>query len=205
MIISFGTLITMHFDLENIYHIYNRGNDKQTVFFNRDNYLYFLKKLRKYILPHCEILDYCLMPNHFHLLVYTDERVDEELSHNSITKNKLSEGVRLLLSSYAKGINIQEGKTGNLFQQKTKAKCVTGDISYADVCFHYIHQNPKLARLVSKMEDWEFSSFCDYAGLRNGTLSNQELAYRLLGLNKNSFYQDSYNAVISDDSIFNIF
>lgn len=81
MINSFGTLITTHFASENIYHIYNRGNDKQLIFFNRDNYLYFLKKLRKYIFPHCEILDYCLMPNHFHLLVYADERVEEELSN----------------------------------------------------------------------------------------------------------------------------
>ncbi|MDB5014704.1 MAG: transposase [Daejeonella sp.] len=197
---------TMHFTPNNIYHIYNRGNDKQMVFFKRENYLYFLKKVRKYVLPHCDILSYCLMPNHFHIVVYTDERIEEPFN-NQITKNKLSEGIRLLLSSYTKGINVQEGKTGNLFQQKTKAKCITDNFSknYPEVCFHYVHQNPRTAKLVSKLEDWEFSSFKDYAGLREGTLSNQELAFELLNLSKIDFYEDSYNVILSDADLTLIF
>jgi len=197
----------MHFTPNNIYHIYNRGNDKQMVFFKRENYLYFLKKVRKYILPHCEVLSYCLMPNHFHFVVFTDERIEEPTRDSQITTNKLSEGIRLLLSSYTKGINVQEGKTGNLFQQKTKAKCLTEDLNmhYSEVCFHYVHQNPRTAKLVVKMEDWEFSSFKDYTGLRKGTLCNQKIAYDLLNLNKVNFYQDSYNAIVSDQDLISIF
>ena len=53
------------------------------------------------------------------------------------------------------------------------------------------------------MEDWEYSSFKDYCGLRKGTLCNQELAYRLLNLDKKKFYEDSYK-IIGDDDIKNI-
>ena len=114
----------MDFIKNNIYHIYNRGNNKQVIFFSERNYIYFLQKVRKYITPHCDIFAYVLMPNHFHLLIRADERTEKELAHLPITKNVLSEGVRLLLSSYTKGINQQEGRSGNLIQQKTKSKCV---------------------------------------------------------------------------------
>jgi len=47
-------------------------------------------------------------------------------------------------------------------------------------CFHYIHQNPWKAGLVSKMENWKYSSFSDFAGFRDGTLCNKQLALELL-------------------------
>jgi putative transposase len=51
------------------YHFYNRGNNRQAVFMERDNYLYFLKGIKKYLLAHVDVLAYCLMPTHYHLLV----------------------------------------------------------------------------------------------------------------------------------------
>jgi len=60
----------MQFATDHIYHIYNRGNNAQPIFFSRENYLFFLKKVRKHILPHADILAWCLMPNHFHFMVY---------------------------------------------------------------------------------------------------------------------------------------
>ncbi|MDD4236020.1 MAG: hypothetical protein PHF99_08405, partial [Bacteroidales bacterium] len=53
-----------------IYHIYNQGNNRRRIFLIRENYLFFLKKIETYILPYADILAYCLMPNHFHLMVY---------------------------------------------------------------------------------------------------------------------------------------
>jgi putative transposase len=99
----------------------------------------------------------------------------------------LSEGIRLLLSSYTKGINKQENRTGNLIQQKTKSKCVYDasnfdEKGYAETCFYYIHQNPLRAGITHKIEDWYYSSYRDYAGLRNGTLCNQRLAKQILDL-----------------------
>ena len=59
------------------------------------------------------------------------------------------------------------------------------------------------AKLDEKMEDWAYSSFKDYCGLRKGTLCNQEMAFRLLELDKKKFYEDSYK-IIGDDDIKNI-
>lgn len=55
----------MHFEPNAIYHIYNQGNNRQQVFFREENYLYCLRKMRKYLLPYGDLLCYCLMPNHF--------------------------------------------------------------------------------------------------------------------------------------------
>jgi putative transposase len=195
----------MNFQPDTIYHIYNRGNQQQTIFFRRENYIYFLEKIRKYILPNCNMLCWCLMPNHFHFLVYTNERSAQLLPKATIPIQYLSEGIRLLLSSYAKGIQKQEGFKGNLFQQKTKAKTVSSiNVNYALTAFHYIHQNPYKAHIVSKMEGWEFSSFSDYAENRNGTICDKQLAINLLDLNMKYFYKESYN-VIPEDYIKMIF
>ncbi len=195
----------MNFQPNTIYHIYNRGNQQQPIFFSRDNYLYFLHKVRKYIVPRCSILNWCLMPNHFHFLIYTTEQSAMFLTNTIIPAQQLTEGIRLLLSSYTKGIQKQQAFTGNLFQQKTKAKCVSDQKgSYALTAFHYIHQNPYTAGLVPKMEDWEFSSFPDYINKRNGTICNKELAAELLDLDNRHFYEESYS-VISDNNIKMIF
>lgn len=149
----------MHLTEGNCYHIYNRGNQKQTLFFSEDNCIYFLKKVNQYISPTADILSWCLMPNHFHLLIHANERSVEPIQHGSLQCQRFSNGIRMLLSSYTKAINKQEGKTGNLFQQKTKAKeILRTDEWQLLIAFHYIYQNPLKAKLVSKMEDWRFSS-----------------------------------------------
>lgn len=195
----------MHFEPENLYHIYNRGNNQQTIFHSRENYLYFLNKVHKYISPRCAILAWCLMPNHFHFLVHTDEDSCMPLAKAVIQTQHLTEGIRLLLSSYSKGINKQRQKTGNLFQQKTKAKCIDDDEKNYDItAFHYIHQNSIRAGLVQKIEEYEFSSFPDYIKIRNGSLCNKVLAYKLLDLNDATLYAESYQMLEANliDKIF---
>src|SRR5688572_20112195 len=109
----------MHFISGNVYHIYNRGINKQVIFFNERNYNFFLYKLRKHLYPHCSILAYCLMPTHFHLMIKADERSEVLINHVLINQNVISNGMRHLLSSYSKSINKQESRSGNLFQQNT--------------------------------------------------------------------------------------
>jgi putative transposase len=97
-----------------------------------------------------------------------------------------------MLRSYTRAINIQENRTGGLFREETKAICLNEirgissnwytdfgvtfmnvqipKFQYMQVCFDYIHNNPIKAGLVKNREDWEFSSFADIIGLRNGTL-----------------------------------
>ena len=103
----------------------------------------------------------------------------------------LSKSIGKTLSSYTQAINIQNKTTGSLFQKKTKAKCLT-DLpvnateflitDYLINCLNYIHLNPLEAKLVSRLENWPYSSWLDYYGSRNGGLCNRESAIRLLGL-----------------------
>ena len=110
-----------------------------------------------------------------------------------------------MLSSYTQAINKQEKRTGSLFSQNTNAKLISNiSNQYDQICFHYIHQNPLKSNLVTKMEDWEYSSFKDYCGLRNGSLVNKEMGIQRLKLNMPTFMEDSYRN-INDDEIQNIF
>ena len=99
----------MQFEPNNIYHIYNRVNNSQILFFNRENYLFFLQKVKTYITPFSDILARCLMPNHFHLMVYVNcveieisEQVTE--SHQLTRKRILNDSISILLRSYVRAI-----------------------------------------------------------------------------------------------------
>ena len=198
----------MNFIPDNLYHIYNQGNNQQNIFFDKDDYLIFLREVRKLLLPHCEIVAYCLMPNHFHLMVYTDERVEVLIKQGGLMIDKLTNGMRKLLSGYARIYNKKYSRTGSLFRQKTKYKLLSNDrilsnhslsdSDYCCNCFHYIHQNPWRANLVNRMEDWDYSSFKDYAGLRNGSLCNKKLAEKYCSYNPKDFMKESYRDLTDD-------
>lgn len=83
----------MHFESDHIYHVFNRGNNSQKIFFTRENYLFFLEKISTYITPFTDILAWCLMPNHFHLMIYIKQvevEISEQLTSNmAITKKRL--------------------------------------------------------------------------------------------------------------------
>ncbi|GLU53180.1 transposase [Dyadobacter frigoris] len=188
----------MEFKPNTLYHVYNRGNNKQKIFFNYGNYLFFIKKIEKHLLPHCDLLAYCLMPNHFHFLNEPKEKTEEK---------EINKAFQIMLSSYSQAINKQQNRTGSLFQQHTKAKMLeTENPLYAEICFHYIHQNPSKAGLVKEIERWEFSSVREYALLGNEKLCNQEKAHLLLNIPKdgNEFLELS-RQVLSEEMIERIF
>jgi len=190
----------MNITPNHIYHVYNRGNNKQPLFFNRDNYLYFLRKVKTHLHLVCDILAYCLMPNHFHFLIYMNEESAKIATQKSagIQVSKFSNGLRTLLSSYTRGVNIQQERTGTLFAQNTFVKATFGGKitdDYAVWCFRYIHQNPVKVGLVNPPEEWEFSSYPDFNGKRNGTLCNQKLAADLLDFELNEFFEFSGVAI----------
>src|ERR1043166_5237686 len=107
----------MYFEPDNAYHIYNRGNNKQYLFFKPENYAYFLEKTKQQVLPCCEMLCWCLMPNHFHFMIYaTDKSVKERKSFGGKTMQELPYRIGVLLSSYSQAINNQNRTTGSLFQ-----------------------------------------------------------------------------------------
>lgn len=192
----------MQFETGYIYHIYNQGNNRQRIFFDRENYLFFLKKMRVHLLPYCDILAYCLMPNHFHWMIrvktLTVGVTQSDADGKDAKERNINDSIGLLLRSYTQAINKQQKRTGKLFREKTKAECINcpGSIApsfyntsggtqipidnpekeYLQVCFNYIHRNPVKADLVNDSVDWEFSSARDYADLRKGSLVNKEIA-----------------------------
>lgn len=192
----------MQFEEGHIYHIYNQGNNRQKIFFDRENYLFFLRKMRIYLLPYVDILAWCLMPNHFHIMVLVNKVTvgvaSSDTDGGKLKMRTLNDSIGIMLRSYTNAINKKYNRSGKLIREKTKAECITCTFGitpsfyntssgtqiniidpkkqYPEMCFHYIHQNPLRAGLVKNALDWEFSSARDYAGLRNGKLINRELA-----------------------------
>ena len=188
----------MDFKTGHFYHIYNRGNNSQKVFFNRENYLFFLRKMKKNINSFASIISWCLMPNHFHILVYVIHDEIEIENNDLLFKDSktikiqtLNQSLGVLLSSYTRAIQKQEKITGSLFQKRTKAKLIFDEIkiepaywntafgtlinipegkSYLQTCVEYIHQNPVYSGLVKSASNWEYSSYRDFVGLRDGKL-----------------------------------
>ncbi|WBL22845.1 transposase [Zunongwangia sp. HRR-M8] len=90
------------------YHIYNRGNNGENLFIEDRNYPFFLSLVQKHIIPIAEIHAYCLLKNHFHLLIKT-------LNADSIV---LSKSFSNLFNAYAKAINKAYNRNGSLFQDR---------------------------------------------------------------------------------------
>ncbi|MDB9519094.1 transposase [Roseofilum reptotaenium CS-1145] len=145
------------------YHVYNRGNDRQPIFYNRDNYLYFLRQFRRYFIqPRAlDLVAYCLMPNHYHFLVYLHQA-------------NFSKRMQRFALSYTKTMNNRYKRVGSLFQGRFQAILVDSDRYLANLT-RYIHLNPVRANLVESAADWEFSSYPEYLQLRRGTLPQCEI------------------------------
>ncbi len=128
----------MQFEEGFLYHIYNQGNNKQKIFFNDDNYTFFLQKIRKYILPYADILAWCLMPNHFHLMVFVkklgvsqrhaefDTRTLKKLGasqrRTEFGDRTFNSSIGIMLMAYTKAFNKQNNRTGKLFREKNKSR-----------------------------------------------------------------------------------
>jgi putative transposase len=130
------------------------------------------------------------MPNHFHIIIQANEKsVTERMSFGGKPMQEFAYRIGILLSSYSQAINKQNNTTGSLFQQKSKAKILAEQIegrqeSYLENCFFYVHNNPREAGFIKKLNEWQWSSYLDYIGVRNGTLCNKQLFFELTGLTK---------------------
>ncbi|MHC5542925.1 transposase [Singulisphaera rosea] len=153
---------TVTFQAGHYYHVYNRGVNRNDIFFERENYLFFLQRLRHSLVNKgVDVISYCLMPNHYHLLVLLN--VDD-----------LGSLMHPLLISYTKAVNKRFGRVGTLFQGGFQAIHVDGE-EYLIHLSRYIHPNPVKAGLVQHPEDWEFSSYQEFVGKRSGTLPRPEV------------------------------
>ena len=153
------------------YHIYNRGNNKEVIFFNKENYIYFLRLFKKYIPEVAEVHSYCLLPNHFHFLIkIKDEQELNEKYKQDVTK--LHQPFANLFNAYTKAINKEQNRTGSLFQRNFKKTLITDNTQLQNTVI-YINTNSNHHGI----EDYKKYKFCSYQGLilDRPTLVNKSL------------------------------
>ena len=162
------------------YHVFNRGVEKRSLFLDRRGYKRLLETLiyyqqinppSKFSLSHkrttnvskmVEVVSYCLMPNHFHLLL------------KQVTENGISTFLRKSLNSYTKYFNIKYERVGPLFQGQFKAVRIETDEQLIHVS-RYIHLNPVVGHLVKNLRSYEWSSYAEYLGEKNGICDKREV------------------------------
>ena len=168
---------------DTVYHIFNHANGNENIFVKTENYYYFLKKYAEYIYPIAETYAYCLMGNHFHLMV--EIRSEEELKKYFLTKKPdltgfenlsglLSQQFSNFFNAYTKAFNLQQNRRGSLFQRPFKRKPVL-DESYFTELIVYIHNNPVKHGFVNNILDWEHSSFHSYLSQKQSKLNRRYL------------------------------
>ena len=129
------------------YHIYNRVPDGMRLFNSKENYRYCRKLLRKNALKYdVNIIAYCLMPNHYHMLVFQNR------------EESLSKYISVMFNAYVQAFNKQYHRKGPLFTDRFKNIAVEREEYLYQLC-RYIHLNPVKANLVKNPEDWEFSDY----------------------------------------------
>ncbi len=193
-----------------ITHIYNRGNNKEKIFFDEQDYKAFLfrlglalgfegKELNKenlLSLPYSRVRitdtnkkdfklhAFCLMPNHFHLLI-------EQKRDTSISKL-----ISKTCTSYAKYINQKYKKVGHVFQDKFKAVQIQDDEQLMWTS-SYIHINPVKDGLVKKPSQYKWSSYKDYAENRNLPIVHTDLLKSTFGTK--DFEKETLNYLKNED------
>jgi REP element-mobilizing transposase RayT len=129
-----------------IYHATIRGNRRGLVFLGEDDYLLFLRLLRRVVVRfEWELHAYCLMPNHYHLLF-------------TIPEPNLSAGMCLLNGHYARAFNEIHGLTGHVFERRFHSGLVRTE-EHMIVVSAYIALNPVLARHCDRPEQYRWSSY----------------------------------------------
>jgi len=162
-------------EAEQTYHIFNRGIDGQPVFFEPAHYYHFLRLLRRYIVPCCAVFAYCLLPNHFHLLVSTLAVEQEEEK----PRNAYTQAFSNLFNAYTKAINKQRARTGSLWQRPFRRTVITQH-EYFLKLIHYIHANPVHHGLAQTIDAWAFSSYSTYLS-QQPTALQQEKGLAIIG------------------------
>jgi len=144
---------------DSFFHVYARGINKSKIFLDESDYLFFLGLFNRYLSPDekknsaglsypnfynkVDLLAYCLMPNHFHLLVF------QRQSH------ELTACMQSIMTSYSRFFNTKYKRTGPLFESRFRASLISDDI-YLEHISRYIHLNPR------DWEDYEYSSLPYY-------------------------------------------
>ena len=147
---------------EHYYHIYNSGVNNGLLFNNEDDMHYFLQLVEKHLTSKVDILCYCLMSNHFHMVVQiiSDEK-------------EASQAFSDLFDAYSKAFHKQNSGTGALFELPFKRVAIEDEASLKNLVL-YIHKNPEHHGIVQDFGDYKFSSFNAFIRNEQSLISNKK-------------------------------
>lgn len=161
------------------HHIIDRGYLKKQIFLDPNDYKYFLDLLWEICKSHCLIIHaYCLMPNHFHLLLQNPLQ-------------NISKAMHLLLLRYALYFNKKYKQKGKVFERQFLSPLIDTENYLLTVC-KYIHRNP-IDILVNNLDDWHWSSYRYY--INKSLIKPYSLETSLI---KNKFSEDNSCKSFSD-------
>ena len=191
--------------LENgYYHLYNRGIEKRTIFLDDRDYKVFLHFLKRYLktpsldevrpcwrsdlYKEIQLLAFCLMPNHFHLLVKQN------------TRTTITEFMRRLGNAYVKYFNDRYERVGGLFQGRYKGVLVESKIDILHIS-RYVHRNPLPGP--TPLENYPYSSYADYLERRNTSWVHPEevIAYFKTAQTLNPDDKRTYQDFVENDDV----
>lgn len=152
-------------DYGKTYHIYNKGINGENIFRHPDHYSKFLWLYEKYIDPVANTYAWCLLGNHFHLLIQIKEREkikicygDEETAQRQFDKNLISRQFSHFFNAYSQSFNTHTNRTGGLFHTPFKRKPVE-ESEYFTSLVYYIHHNPVKHGFCERIQEYPWSSY----------------------------------------------
>jgi|JI7StandDraft_1071085.scaffolds.fasta_scaffold29963_6 putative transposase len=171
-----------------IYHIYSRANGFEKLFYKPHHFRYFMTKYHLHISPIAETYSYCLMPNHFHMVIKIKsvEAINACLSEKLLcptpaakSLNEKQHRSRILiqqfsnfLNAYSKALNLMIQRRGSLFMTPIRRKRIH-DERYFRATVVYVHLNPCKAGLCKRPGDWPYSSYRELLEDGEGLLNRQ--------------------------------
>ena len=163
---------------DNYYHIYNCGINGENLFRDEENYEYFLRLYDKYINLIADTYAWCLMKNHFHLLI----KIKDLSGFGNLTgldnnNNKIKPPHQYfsnLFNAYSKAINKRYSRHGSLFERPFKRKLIDNE-EYLQTVVVYIHNNPVHHGFVNHVADWPWSSYVSYISSEPTKLKRNEV------------------------------
>jgi len=148
------------------YHVYNRGCNRERIFVNAGNYEFLMRRAKSFLTDYpLRVIAYCLMPNHYHFLLYPEE------------DGVLSRFTQRLFNSYTQAFNKQQERSGTLFQGRAKSILVDTEEYIIHLC-RYIHLNPVRGGLVTHPGEWLYSNYLEWVDQRESTLVDQAFVRR---------------------------
>lgn len=172
---------------EMIFHIFNRGINGAKVFFEEKNYHYFLKQYSRYVHPLVHTYAYCLLGNHFHILikVRSGEHIRSVVQHNKEKEAywHISNAFSSFLQSYTRAMNKMYHRKGPLFESPFKRIAVPEEAYFSRLLI-YIHLNPEKHGIIDDYRNYPYSSYHAYREMEKNTKLNKAEVLAWFGGNK---------------------